>query len=379
MTPIIFSQLTSLEKFFKVSDEGSHPLPLELKKGGLPMNLNGVGKSSSCFQKTMIFLFAFVLVVGFAATSHAAQKRYTVAGATPGSTTYVSASAFADYITKNSKKLALTAQTTKGFVENIRLIDSGETELGFSAATNIYPALRGMPPFKEGKKKNLRGIINGGTSVISLVTLKSRGIKSIKDLAGKRVNFGPPGSNAAFCAGLTLKAHGILDKVSKSQLGYNDAGAALRDGKIDAYCVTGDYPGPVIIETFASMPNDAMILPFSDEMAKKISGEYPPLTPTEIPAKVYQGQTQPIPVLGYRSFLMAHPQVPDWVPYEILSIMLKPAAKDKLIQMAVKWEGLKDKDEAHLGDMAAIGLQIHPGAIKFWKERGYKIPTVKSP
>ena len=167
--------------------------------------------------------------------------------------------------------------------------------------------------------------------------------------------------------------------MSKSQLGYNDAATALRDGKIDAFCITGDYPSPAVIETFASLPNDAMILPFSDEMAKKISNEYPPLSPAVIPAKVYQGQTQPIHVLGYRSFLLARPEVPDWVPYEILSIILKPEAKDKLIQMAVKWEGLKDKDEAHMGDMARIGLQIHPGAIKFWKERGYKIPTVKAP
>ncbi len=343
------------------------------------MKFYGLERWSSFFQKTMIFLFAFVLVVCFATNGHAQKKRFTVAGATPGSTTYAAAAGFADYITKNSKKLALTAQTTKGFVANIRLIDGGETELGFSAATNIYPALRGMAPFKEGKKKNLRGVINGGTSVISLVTLKSRGIKSIKDLAGKRLNFGPPGSNAAFCAGLTLKAHGILDKVSKTQLSFNEAGAALRDGKIDAYVLTGDYPAPAIIETFASLPNDALILPWSDEMRNKVSSEYPPLTPTEIPAKVYQGQTQPVPTLGYRSFLMARPDVPDWVPYEILSIMLKPEAKEKLIQMAVKWEGLKEKDEAKLDNMAAIGLQIHPGAIKFWKERGYKIPTVKSP
>jgi TRAP transporter TAXI family solute receptor len=178
---------------------------------------------------------------------------------------------------------------------------------------------------------------------------------------------------------LTLKAHGILDKVSKTQLGFNDAGTALRDGKIDAYCVTGDYPVPVIIETFASLPKDAMILSWSDEMRNKVSSEYPPLTPTEIPGKVYQGQTKPIPTLGYRSFLMARPDVPDWVPYEILSIILKPESKTKLIQMSHKWEGLKDKDEARLDNMAAIGLQIHPGAIKFWKKRGYKIPTVKSP
>jgi TRAP transporter TAXI family solute receptor len=340
------------------------------------MKRNRVGRKSSCLQETMIFLFAFVLVLCFVTNGYA-QQRFTLAGATPGSSTYVVAASLADYISKHSKKMRLTAQTTKGFVENIRLIDNNETELGFSAATNIYPALRGESPYKEGKKTNLRGIINAGTSAIALVTLKSKKINSFKDLAGKRVNFGPPGSNAAFLCGKVLTAYGVIDKVNKSQLGYRDGASALRDGKIDAYFVTGDHPTPVIIETFASMPNDAKILSLEDAMRNKISNEYPPLGPVEIDANIYQNQKKPVPVLGYRSYLLAHKTLPDWVPQEMLSIMLKPEVKDKLIQMAHKWVGLKDKDEAHLSDMVKIGLKIHPGAVKFWKARGYKIPAMK--
>ncbi|MBE0556880.1 MAG: TAXI family TRAP transporter solute-binding subunit [Proteobacteria bacterium] len=320
---------------------------------------------------------AVLCVVSLSATDAAAQqKRFTMGGAGIGSTAYVQAAALADVITKNSQKIALTAQTTRGYVENARLVNTGEMDMAVCGTTIIYPALRGIESFKEGKKENLRGVASAGASSHSFITLKSKNFKSIADLAGKRVNVGPPGSNTAYLGELTLKAYGILDKIHKSSLGFADAAGALRDGKIDAYSVAGDPPIPAVIETFAL--GDGMILPLDDAIAKKIMSSYPMLSPVSIAAGDYQGLKAPIPVLGYRVYMIINQKVPDWVPYELLSVMMKPDNLDKLIAISHKWSTLKDKNAPELDGMANIGLKLHPGAEKFWKERGVKIPAAVS-
>lgn len=321
-------------------------------------------------------LVAFCLVMLPVTDAPAQQKRFTMAGAGIGSTSYVQVAALADVVTKNSKQIALTAQTTKGFVENARLVDTGETDLGVCGTTIIYPALRGIESFKEGKKENLRAMANAGAGAHSFVTLRSKNIKSIADLAGKRVNLGPPGSNTAYLGELTLKTYGIMDKVHKSSLGFAESASALRDGKIDAYSIAGDPPIPAVIETFAL--GDGVILPLDAEMAKKILSGYPMLSSTTITSSDYSALKAPVPVLGYSSYVIINQKVADWVPYEILGLMMKPDLTEKLIAVSHKWAVLKNKDAPELEGMEKIGLKLHPGAEKFWKEKGLKIPAAVS-
>lgn len=330
----------------------------------------------SGYSEVLIPFVALCLVLLPAVEASAQQKRFTMAGSGIGSTAYVQVAALADIVTKNSKQIALTAQTTRGFVENARLVDSGEADMGICGTTIIYPALRGIESFKEGKKENLRAMANAGKGAHSFVTLRSKNIKSIADLAGKRVNVGPPGSNSAYLGELTLKTYGILDKIHKSSLGFAESAGALRDGKIDAYSISGDPPIPAVIETFAL--GDGVILPLDDEMAKKIVSAHPMLSPDTITPSDYAGLKAPVPVLGYSSYVIVNQKVPDWVTYEILAVMTKPDLLEKIIAISHKWAVLKQKDAPELEGMEKIGLRLHPGAEKFWKEKGLKIPAAIS-
>jgi TRAP transporter TAXI family solute receptor len=322
--------------------------------------------------KFLILFFCIGLVLSFSTNALAQKKRVTVAGGSIGSTAYVQTAALADLVTKNSKKISLTAQTTKGYVENARLINTGETDFGVCGTTIIYPALQGTEKFKEGKKENLRAVINAGSSVYTFVTYKTKNIKTIKDLAGKRVNIGPPGSNTAYLAELTLKAYGVWDKVNKTQLGFNDAAAALRDGKIDCYNLAGDPPAPAVIETFSAGPG--MIIPLEENMRLKIAKEHPVLAPTPVEPNTYQGQKEAIPVMGYQCYLLVNSKVPDWIVNELLSVMMRPDVMDKIILASHKWGELKEKDIPKVESMVKIGLKFHPAAEKYWKEKGVVIP-----
>lgn len=325
--------------------------------------------------KVSLILGILVCLVMFSAGSAVAEKlKLSVAGAGVGKSSYIQAAALADYVSANSDKLSLTALTTRGFVHNTRLVNSGETELGFSGTTIIYPALRGVEKFKEGKCKNLRGVINAGASMHYWVTLKGRGIKSVKDFAGKRINMGTPGSNTKYLAEVTLKAYGILDKVSKSSLNAPGSAQALLDGKIDAWCIAGAPPAPPVIEVF-SAKKGAMCLGVDDYIFDKILKQYKPLGRSKLPANTYGGQPKDVPVLGYQAYLLAHKDLPDWAVYQVLKMITRPEATKRLMTVSVKWKALKAPDMPKLEGMSQIGLKLHPGAEKFWKEKGLKIPA----
>ena len=302
------------------------------------------------------------------------KLKLSVAGAGVGQSTYIMAAALADYVSKNSDKLALTAQTTRGFVQNARLVNNGETELGFSSTTIIYPALRGVEKFKDGKCENIRGVTYAGSSVHYWVTLKNRNINSVKDFVDKRINTGTPGSNTKYIGEVTLESYGILDKVHKSSLNTPGSAQALLDGKIDAWCIAGHPPASAVIEVFSSKKG-AKIIGIDDNMFAPILEKYKPFGRTALPKSTYAGMESDVPVIGYASYLLAHKDVPDWVINEVLVKISTPEAEKRLISVSPKWEALKDPESPRLQEMSQIGLKLHPAAEKYWKAKGIKIPA----
>jgi TRAP transporter TAXI family solute receptor len=328
--------------------------------------------------KTLIktALYAGVLsccMMFLAVHAFAEQKRFSIAGAGVGQSAYIQAAAVADYISKNSKTIALTAQTTKGYVHNARLVNNGETDFGLCGTTIIYPGLLGIEKFSDGKLTNIRGVINSGDSLHCFVTLQDRGIKTFKDMVGKRVNLGAPGSNTRYIAELTLKAYGILDKVHASSLDFGGSAAAMMDGKIDVASFASAPPVPAIMELFSA--KKAMFVTVDDDMIASMIKEHPAFVKVVIPPNTYVGQTKAANCLGYPAYLLAHKDVPDWAVYDLIKEMITPEAKQRLITVSDKWTTLNDDDVPKLPGMSQIGLMLHPGAEKFWKEKGLEIPA----
>lgn len=329
-------------------------------------------KSATKLFGVMAITICIMLI--FSVGAFAAKKKYTIAGAGVGQSAYIQAAAVADYVSTHSKKISLSPQTTRGFVHNARLVNSGSADFGICGTTVIYPAMLGIEKFKGNKCDNLRAAINAGDSLHCWVSLKNTGIKSIKDMVGKRINLGSPGSNTRYIAELTLKAYGILDKIHASSLGFGGSASALRDGKIDAWAAASAPPVPAIIEIFASK-DDACIVPVDDAMIAKIMAKYPPFINSDVPANTYKGQTKTVNCLGYPAYLLVNKNVPADVVYEVVSLMYSPEGIKRLITISKKWKSLKDKNVPKIQGMANIGLKFHPGAEKFWKEKGIKVPA----
>lgn len=320
-----------------------------------------------------VLAISLCLILMLAAGAFAEKKKFTIAGAGVGQSAYIQAAAVADYISNHSDKISLSPQTTRGYVHNARLVNSGAADFGLCGTTVIYPAMMGIEKFDGSKCDNLRAVINSGDSLHCWVTLDSNGIKTIKDMEGKRINLGSPGSNTRYIAELTLKEYGLLDKIHGSSLGFGGSASALRDGKIDAWAAASAPPVPAIIEVFSSK-DDARIVPVDDAMIEQIMSKYPPFVKSEIPANTYKGQTESVNCLGYPAYLLVNKDVPEDVVYEVVRLMYSPEGIKRLINVSKKWKTLEDKDVPKLKGMQNIGLKMHPGAEKFWKEQGVNIP-----
>jgi TRAP transporter TAXI family solute receptor len=324
----------------------------------------------------IVALFFIVSLLGFVAHPGAqAQEitRMTVGGSGPGATAYILAGGLAELINTKIKhpKLRITAQTTKGFVENSRLVDSGQMDMGMNSTPLLYAHHQGMAPFKD-KAKNVRVGLPVGTSAHQWATFKKTGIKTISDMAGKRVSIGPRGSSTAVQSERILEEYGILDKVKVSRLGWDEAARAMQDGKLDAYGVTSTLPTPAVVETAAQ--GELYLIPMAKDKLEILKKKYPGYFSFNLKAGSYEGQKEDVLCLGYNFYLIANKDlVPEWVMYDITKALLDPKWRSFLLSLPTK--GFAALDFApDLENLSVAGVPFHAGCVKYWEEKGVKIP-----
>lgn len=324
----------------------------------------------------IVALFFTGSVLGYVALPGAqAQQitRITVGGSGPGATAYILAGGLAELINTKVKhpKLRITAQTTKGFVENSRLVDSGQMDMGMNSTPLLYAHHQGAKPFNK-KATNVRVGIPVGTSAHQWVTFENSGIKTISDLAGKRVSIGPRGSSTAVQSERILQAYGILDKVKISRLGFAEAPSALQDGKLDAYGITSTLPTPSVVQTAAQ--GKLYLLPIDKDKLDSLKKKFPGYFSFTLKAGSYDGQKKDVLCLGYNFYLIANKDlVPAWVMYDITKHLLDPQWRTFLLSLPTK--GYAALDFApDLENLSVAGVPFHAGNVKYWEEKGVKIP-----
>ena len=304
--------------------------------------------------------------------------RITVGGSGPGATAYILAGGLAELINTKIKhpKLRITAQTTRGFVANSRLVDSGQMDMGMNSAPLLWSHNLGKKPFKK-KATMVRVGIPVGISAHQWATFEKSGINSMADFAGKRVSIGPVGSSTAVQSERSLRAYGVWDKVKTSRLGFAEAPRALQDGKLDAYGITSTLPTPSVVETAAQ--GKLKLIPIKKDIIEGLQKKFPGYSPFNLKAGTYNGQKEDILCLGYNFYLIANPaRVPQWVMYEINKALLDPKWRKFLMSLPTK--GYAALDFApDLKTLGIAGVPFHAGNVQYWEEKGVKIPKALIP
>jgi TRAP transporter TAXI family solute receptor len=309
-------------------------------------------------------LFIFLMICLAWANPSMAQKKFlTLASGSPGGVYYPLGGGMAVVIQKTTD-LRCAAESTGASVENSRLVGARESDMGMVMGSIAYKAIQGEKPFEM--KFPIVALFQMYPAPEHIVTVSGKGIKSIKDLKGKKVSIDVPGSGCAVMAKAILEEYGFnLEKdLTIANLSQSESVQALKDGIVDAVFFNFAYPGAAVLDLAAT--RDILLIPVEPEMADKIVKKYPYYVKITIPAKTYPKVDSDILCLGDSNVLIANKQMEDEVAYKIVKAIYENVDKGKWALINIH------PIAAQLTPMNAVNspIALHPGAIKYFKEVG---------
>jgi len=307
---------------------------------------------------TLIFIF----LLGIGTMGWAADVRMAIGTASTGGTWYPLGGGVANMINKYVKGYQAAAHPSGASIENIRAIVKKQDALTLSMPDTAFQAYNGLEAFAGKPVKELRGLLSTYPIDIQFYTLAKSPIKTIKDLKGKKVAVGAPGSGTEAMARYVLKVYGLTyNDIDEQFLSATETSESLKDGNIDAGIVTLGTPAPTLMDL--ATQRDIRFLDIEPEVAEKINKEFPAYYPTTIPANTYNKQDKPHHTLAWMGLFVVHKDMTDQLAIDILKAVFDH--KDELDKIHVQFKGINLQN-------AVKGMPIpwHPGAEKFYKEKG---------
>jgi uncharacterized protein len=304
------------------------------------------------FLKTLLAAGLAAAIAGPAV----AQERISIGTGGTGGLFYVIGAGVADLLNQHMEGTTARAEVTGASVENIRRVAAGQMTFGFSSSSTLYEASLGEGPFEQALPVSAMAYLY--PAVLQIATTADSGIETIEDLAGKRINLGPPGSNAAVLAQRILEAYGIFDAGNAQFLSYNEGTNALMNGTLDATVVLAGAPTAALIDLAAQ--RDMRLISVEEEKVEGLLEQYPFYQPYEIPAGTYSGQDAPVIAINDPATLFTSESAAEETIYGITR-----AVFDHLDTLA----------EVH-PQAAAIAIEtapntpipLHPGAQRYFDE-----------
>ena len=238
---------------------------------------------------------AAIALAATCAAPAAAQERISIGTGGTGGLFYVVGAGIAELLNNRMDGATARAEVTGASVENIRRVAADQMTFGFSSSSTLYEAAEGQGPF-EGDPQAVAAMAYLYPAVLQVVTTADTGIASFADLAGKRVNLGPPGSNAAVLGRRLLEAYDVFDAGRAQFLSYAEGTNALMNGRVDATVVLAGAPTAALIDLDAQ--RDMVMLSIDAETVAPLLEDYPFYQSYTIAAGTYPDQTEAVEAIN---------------------------------------------------------------------------------
>jgi TRAP transporter TAXI family solute receptor len=295
--------------------------------------------------------------------------RMSIATGGVSGTYYPIGGAIAQAVSKGGA-IQATAETGNASVANLNLIGAGKIEVGFVQNDTAIWAYNGENMFKErGSMKNLRAVAALYPEHVQLIVAKDAKIGAIDDLKGKRVSVGAPGSGVeADVRAIFEVAKLRYEDMKIDRLDFGATSNRFKDNQIEAGFVVAGFPTAAIMDLTTS--KDVGLLSFNKDFLDQLHAKYPYFAASVIPAKTYRGIDQDTHTPAVMSILVTHDKVAEDVVYEFvknlyanLDAVHASHATAKQITLQTALEG--------------VTVPVHPGAARFFKEKGLTVPDIK--
>jgi TRAP transporter TAXI family solute receptor len=292
------------------------------------------------------------------------KKRLSIATGGTGGVYYPYGGGIAKVITGHIPNVEATAEVTAASVDNLKFIRDRKADMAFTTADTLADGINGTGAFKDTKLP-IRAIAVLYKNYTHVITLASSPIKAIKDLKGKVVSLGSPGSGTQVTGERVLKAFGLDSgsDIQQQNLGVSESADALKDGKIDAFFWNGGLPTAAILDLSHTagirirvVPNDSVLSTLQDTYGKALYLQ------GIVTKSTYSGMDSDVGVVSIPNLLVVHADMDANLVYEITKALFENKAEIVAIH----------PEAANLSLATAVvgsPAEFHPGAIRYYEEQ----------
>lgn len=304
------------------------------------------------------------------------EQKYLIATASTGGTYYpvgVGIATIASLKLAKKHKLTFSAITSAGSGENIDMLDKNEVNFAILQGLFGSMAWQGKAKYEGKKKENLRSITmlwqNVEQFTIDKEYAKTGNIMDLKNLYGKAFSIGGRNSGSRVSAETIMDALGVeYGKMNIQYLGYTPSSTALQDGKVKGMNTPAGTPTSAVTNAHATIgAKNIEVLNFSKEDLAKIDAHYPVWTPFTIKADTYPGQEKDINTIAQPNLLVVTKDTPEETVYLLTKTIYENLPFLNTVHKATQAMSLEKAIDG-------LPMPLHPGALKFYKEKGLKVP-----
>lgn len=326
-------------------------------------------------SRKISFFGNLIVAAAFSANVWAASPEVPsatiTAGAVPASSSFFAFHATVAKILdeQTDSKIKMRVMETGASVDNLNLMRQGRLTIGHSTSFALAQSYMGLGPWKErGPDKNIRQVIAFSLSPQAMVVRADSGVDALGDLDGKPFAAGVRGSATALEVRSAMEAIGVTPDYKSVSL--EDALAQVQDGRIVGVTKTSPSPSTPDASIMRLMTAiDVNILSFNEKQLEIIERDVPLLIPFSIPANTYDGQPEPVNVIGHASGYAASNSLDPNVVYQIWEAMT--SHQDELAKVNEKWT---DVDFVEMTLENSPPVPLHLGTYRWMVDHDIDIP-----
>lgn len=293
------------------------------------------------------------------------RKILTFGGGPEGGTFQNMAEAIADLISRKTPKVQISVHPSGGSVANLFAVNAGEIDLGLVFSGDAYLGRAGRLRAGASPTKDVRAVARLYGASSQLLVYQDSAIQTPFDLRGRRVAVGSFGSGSTASARRYFQQLGIWQQIIPIYVGYAEGVDELKLGEVDAVWFEVGFPNLYLLEISREIPIRFINL-LKPGLAAGFFKKYPFYTAARIPAGTYNGQDHDILTFQDSALLVANSQVNGDQIYFILQRLFSPAGLAYLREQLPIAQDTEEKK-----GLMGVKIPLHPGARKFWGERGF--------
>lgn len=282
-------------------------------------------------------------------------------GGVSGGTFAILGAAMATVLSNNVENLSVTCEGTSGSVEACKLVGAGDLAFALSASDAFYTATVGAGSFEGTPVDGLRIVVGGYDAPFHVIVRADSDIQSMADLKGKRIT-ASAGNTIQNQLPFIMEAYGYApEDYTAVPLSQSEGADALKDGNVDCIIQTTGIGSSAYMDLTTSV--ECRFLSLDQDKVDAIHAKLPYVTQAVIPAGSYKGQDEEILSCTTTNFLITSADVSEEMVYAVAKAL--DVHNEEFEE--IHYLGARFTPEFTVANQV---IELHPGAVKYYKEIG---------